>query len=644
MEMVFLTVCWAWKDEDMTTSRPTLTSELLAAIIDAAPGRVRKRLDRQPAAASDWSWNHAAHVWTIQAGEETVRLQVDADDHLTTINDVACSCLLSPKCFHVLACVTSLAVHDPTSVAEAESAADESSSPNRTSSEIGTDVNAGDPIEISDAVRQAAIASLRAIDGVLVSGARASGVIIQSSLLRAAHQGRAEGLVHLSAALIRTAEGIQRLRRGDDHTDSEALRRDIVIAIDAAAELRQSETLTPAKTGFARRPFSPVSLRSLDGAVAEPILTRSGYAGVATHLIGDDQQLYQIVETRPGDATLIGQAYRGGIDLGTTTASAQTLSRSHLDVQNLSCSPDGRLGKGSKTRWAIDRKNDTAIGSGSSSWERWSVPLGDQVAAVFEQATSPAWLRRGGWDLVCVRGVVLGVSGRTVALEHEGSGARLRLGISIDHASLPFRENLQLLARCPGLAVEVVGRVQLDQAGLIDGLTLRGLSDDWILPDSWAGRCHLGLDRLQRHHLRSPERFASEVDAPPAEPLQPGSSRQPDTRSSSQTDLFSGLERHCTALVLGGRDAVGSIGSASHRRDQARLVSRGQVAAASLLDSLAMACAEAPAVTRRNRLAEDNRHLQRPLVLAAAAAYLDASRRFYEREQWMRVLGCPDLD
>ena len=109
--------------------------------------------------------------------------------------------------------------------------------------------------------------------------------------------------------------------------------------------------------GTSRREYNPISVSRLDGWFAEPILTRSGYAGICVHLLAPDGRLFQVNELRPGDASLVMQAYRGGIDLGATTAPGSDLCRQLLAVQNLTAAEDGRLGKGKQTRWAIQHRN-----------------------------------------------------------------------------------------------------------------------------------------------------------------------------------------------------------------------------------------------------------------------------------------------
>jgi len=607
----------------MNDRRPNITGELLAAMIDAAPGRVRKRLDREPTAAANWQWTRVGDEWTIVVGEESVRLKADNRQSVMDIEMLACSCLLSPKCFHLLAVVSSLGIAEEVDTEDAVEV------------EVDADDTAG--VDITTTMRRAAEQSLRSLEGLLVSGARASGLIVQSSLLRASHQARGEGLVNLSAALIRLTEGIQRLRAADEHADCQSLRRDTIVAIEAAHHLIHADSISADRLGYVRRPFTPNSLKRLTGVVAEPILTLSGYAGVVTHLIGDEGGCYQIVETRPGDAGLINQAYRGGIDLGGTTASAQVISRSRIDVQNLTSSPDGRLGKGTRTRWAIEPSREIDAEEVSKLQGSWSGRLVDQITRMFDHAESIEMPTRGGADLVCVRGHIVGASGKGVLFQPDDSSATLTLGIAMDNAAVKYRQNLQLLARCPGLAIELFARVRLDQAGWIDALSFRPLSDNLTFPETWSGRCHLGLDELKRHYFQNTQRFASDTDDRSNQRGVLDCDEEPVRYTG--VDLFPGLQRRCVAAVIGGRGAVGSIGSSTHRRDHARLESRGQRTAADMLNLLATVCAESPAATLRGSEKQTHEPFRRPLTLAVIDRYCREFRRHYEREKWLQLLG-----
>ena len=262
------------------TNRPTISPEVVSQIAEAAPSRVRKRLDRNPTAAAQWSWIKSNGQWTISAGEETVSLSVNENDQVTSPDSVSCTCLLAPKCFHALASVTSLAY--------CELSGDTGENIDEETNTTEDDESTANLIEVSDAMRAVAHQTLIAVESVLTTGARSAGVVLQSSLLRAAHQCRAEVLIHLANATIRFAEGIQRLRAGDDHTDSPQIRRDAVAAIQYSRLILDRKELSPSEVGYLRRPYHPVQLSRLQGIVAEPILTLSGYAGVCVHLEGDD--------------------------------------------------------------------------------------------------------------------------------------------------------------------------------------------------------------------------------------------------------------------------------------------------------------------------------------------------------------------
>src|SRR6516225_3689530 len=91
----------------MSAKRPTVSPELIATIIESTPDRVRRRLDRTPNAAASWDWQASEAAWSVDTGGETVTLP---HGHVLSMEQLTCTCLLSPKCFHVLACLTHLEV------------------------------------------------------------------------------------------------------------------------------------------------------------------------------------------------------------------------------------------------------------------------------------------------------------------------------------------------------------------------------------------------------------------------------------------------------------------------------------------------------------------------------------------------------
>ena len=95
--------------------RPSIDAGLAAAVLGGAPARVTKRLDAAPAAAEDWTWTEAPDgSWTIEAGGEQVTLQ-PVGGSITAAGQLTCTCLLSPRCFHLLATVRRLEPEGPSS-------------------------------------------------------------------------------------------------------------------------------------------------------------------------------------------------------------------------------------------------------------------------------------------------------------------------------------------------------------------------------------------------------------------------------------------------------------------------------------------------------------------------------------------------
>ncbi|XKK40388.1 hypothetical protein HFP72_06875 [Nocardiopsis sp. ARC36] len=52
----------------MTAERPRIDPGLLAELLEAAPGRVRRKLDAAPRAAEEWDWSSDGPVWTVGRG------------------------------------------------------------------------------------------------------------------------------------------------------------------------------------------------------------------------------------------------------------------------------------------------------------------------------------------------------------------------------------------------------------------------------------------------------------------------------------------------------------------------------------------------------------------------------------------------
>ncbi|QDV47712.1 hypothetical protein Enr13x_76230 [Stieleria neptunia] len=603
----------------------SVRAELLASLIDQAPSRVRKRLDKDPAIAHAWTWTAEATCVTISTGDETVRLEVQTESkRVTQIDQVSCSCLLSPKCFHLLACVSCLPIETD--------AADSDNEVLQTQASQSEDVDEPSVIEITDAMRDAAGRCIDAIEWMLRSGARRCGVVLQSSLLRAAHQCRAAGLVHLSSAVLSVVEGVVRLRAQSGNTDVAQLQSDLARAVVLARCVLRQPSADLETIGQVRRSFEPVDVSRLVSLLAEPIVTRSGYAGVCVYLMADDGGVYQVSEVRPGEAELASQAYRGGFELGGTTISAFQLCRSDVDVQNMTASPDRRLGRGSKTRWAVRKQTAGPIDASPTWKKRFGRSLADQVDQLFAVQKSVGPTAAADNDFVAFGCQVLGRHEDAVLVKADDVSRPLRLRIALDTDQVPYRENLELLARSPGLELFVIGRVRRHQAGSIDALAIRvearrEESDDdprLELPDSWRNVCQLGLDRLERHFF---SRTDPEADAPSLAAAE-------DARGQTEpsVDGVAGLARQQLALVLGGRGSVASPASAGHRRMIRTLTRQMLPTAAKLADAVA-AAAVAPESKVSDPGAEDDLPGLCDL-LAASDRYQNMFRADYHRQAW----------
>jgi len=613
----------------MSDKRPRIDPALLAAIIEAAPGRVRKRLDRQPTAADAWTWQVVDSGFEITAGEETVHITT-TDDAIRDIGQLRCSCLLSPKCFHVLACVTSLeadtadteSADDHVAKDAAEDAADRQTEPTMK--------------EILPQMRDAASGVRDAVTDILKVGARASGALLQSALLRAGHQCRAADLPMLGNTTLRIAEGVRRIRAQSDTADAGSLRNDLFVSLQATERIARDRTVPAWIVGTKRREYHAINVSRLEGWFAEPILTGSGYAGVCVHLLTPNGKLNQVTDMRPGDSQLVQQAYNGGIDLGTTTASGRDLSRGKLLVQRLTASVDGRLGKGKSTRWVL--QGDATFDEPATRL-RFERPLSEQVAAIFNAADQPLEERRGGWDLLAFDAELMGPIGAAILAKVRGAAIPWRLRIANDHPDLAFRENLELLARCPGLRIRCVGRLRIEAAGEVDLLAIgdsptsietADTHDEenppaprLLLPDAWCGECNIGLDRLQRHHIDQSNRWAKEVRL------------DEQSAAARSDDGLSPLERRLNALTLGGYRAIPGPETRTHRRDTAAFTSRNQSTASTLVDHLATASSSMSMSTaavgterRPNATAFDK-------TLLACASYLQAARLAFHRQRWL---------
>lgn len=621
----------------MSTPRPQVSPLLLAEMIESMPGRVRKRLDAEPNVAHGWQWTLQEDRWLIAAGEETVELRANGGV-ITSHEHLRCSCLLTPKCFHVVACISILSSGLSSDVTSA--ASDSSDAP--AEEFVDPSSAAQDPqVDVTDEMRAAARLAQLAVAAVLRIGGSRAGLLVQSSLLRAAHQCRESGLIALGNTLLRIVEGSGRLRSNRDTADASTLRDDLASALATSLAVTRQASAPKWLVGQVKRTFDAIDVRMLQGVCAEPILTLSGYAGICVYLQGGEE-LFTVNELRPGDSQLVLQAYGGGIDLGTMSIDARRLCRNSVSVQNLTASSDGRLGKGKSTRWAIQSNREATARFREG---RFALPLEEQIQRVFQRSLMSEAQRHGGWDLVAFDAVVLGPQGSSVLVAVDQANAPWRLMIAIDDAQLAYRENLSLLARCPGMSIRCIGRLRLDAAGEVDLIAIAPLvsssmntdpnvevardgQPQMAFPPQWEGVCNVGLDRLQRQHFVGIQRWSDEAQI-----------GEDKSRQDVPSDGLDSLRRRLNGLAMGGRVAVPSLGSSTHRREQRRLQQSYQTTAAQLLEVLAISASASLAESDGVYGSGTTQSCSLEDAYLASTSYLQASRIHFEKQMWLRFVS-----
>ncbi|MFO0960352.1 MAG: hypothetical protein U0800_23440 [Isosphaeraceae bacterium] len=546
----------------MSARRPTISPDLVASMIESTPDRVRRRLDRSPDAAAEWPWLEGEAAWTVVAGEETVTLP---HGHLAGDAQIRCTCLLSPRCFHVLACLTRLEVALIEAPPErADPIASAASDPT------------ADLVEPSASQRHAARELVAAASQLLGVGVASGGVVVQSGLLRSIHQVRAEGLHRAAAMGLRVLTGTGEVRSRSPSADPAQLAEDVADLLETCQRLLHEKAIPGFWIGTARRRQIPVRPRKLRGLFAEPILTRTGFAGAAAYLLGDDGRIYTASDVRPGEARHARDAYMGGIEIGTLIQPAKRLARGVYLGTDLTASPDGRLGRGKGIRIAEQ---------GSSNWygqeleSRFQRPLEDQWAAMYEHACLPEDTREAGWDFAFFEGTILGASGPELLFQPIGKAQIVRLAIANEGEDLSFRENLRMLSHAPGLRLKIIGRVSPADPRIVSPLAVAPISEGQRddhgprleIPDSWCGRVCLGFDEIQRPFL---------VNARPSPGLVPIHGQPIDD------DPLGPLRRRWIAAMLSGIDSRRASGSHSLRAEATALGRLGFATGAALLETL----------------------------------------------------------
>lgn len=373
---------------------------LLPALADTVPPRLRKRLDADPAMAQSWDWSTAGQV--ITSNGETVTLTL-TDGVLRRVEDLTCSCLMSPNCLHRLAVLTAL---EPVVETSEPAGGDEPSeqAPEMSQSEA-----------LSEHQLTAATWLWESGARLLEKGASSAGVLDLAEIQRATFACRERGLFRAGSAGTRVARGLRDLRSHSAAFNLEEFCSDLGELLLVSHRLRQGDI---SQKGTARRVYHSIGNRRMFGLYSYPVITTSGYAGCVTVLGDSEGRRYEISDVMPGDPGRATAVYsEASKTLPGITVSHKELSRSAVLLQNGTASEDGRLGSGAGVRAAV---------SGESSWEHQTV-LEAEVVGVEADAV--------------------------IAIASDGP---FRI-VAVDHPALPSRDNLELLARWPNHRLRLVG-------------------------------------------------------------------------------------------------------------------------------------------------------------------------------------------
>ena len=489
----------------MSPPRPAAAPGLLAALAAGVPPRLVRKLDQNPEVAEAWSWDAQPDGSFVVTTDGKDRVVLKPTSGLIASNaQISCTCLLAPRCLHLLAVVSLLPIAE-----EAVAGQGAEASP--------TEVSPGPALEASAAAqaptadqRAAARDAQRSLADVLASGALGAGAVLQGELLRSLHACRAAGLPRLSSALLRVVRGIRDCRGEAAEFELAAFSADLAEAL-ACAHCVAAPDLPDLPDvarwiGTARRDYASVGSLRLYGLFTQPVLTATGYAGVVTHLADGQGGFFTLADVAPGDEGRIPSAYGGSARLGGGAIAHRELGRMGLFMQGATASWDGRLGAG---------KGVQAVKAGATQWSDKDVKalfdagLSRQLDRAFEALGLPAGERKSDATLLFFKGTILGSAQDALLIEVMERPPSIRRVVEAEvasaSASLPFRDNLRALARCAGLALRCIGRVVPERSLRVELLAVGNAVEPGglTLPPEWGGRCNLGLDRLEGAFLPS---------------------------------------------------------------------------------------------------------------------------------------------
>ncbi len=543
-------------------NRPSIPPLLLSQLTAQAPSRWLKKLDATPPLADSWAFTLEKGGCTVLTDSgETVTVS-STNGVLGSLSDVSCTCLLSPRCLHVLAVAVVLPVLDASGDPAPEETEDISSVTEIIPPFI-KNVSPSSSVPISPAQQEAASSCLNWGGHFLQGGIPGCGAVLQGELARCIHSSRVHKLPRLSLAGQKLLLGIRALRENASHASMETL------CTDLREWLLVSLNLTGAEgdsiwLGEARRTQREIGSLSLHGLASEPLPMGPGFAAVRTWMVDPQGRLFTLTDVLPQEKS-ISNAYLKGTRLPGLSLSHRDLCRSGLYLASATASEDGRLGMGARVQAAPAPK----VGWGEPPLlGLFQEPLTSQCHRAFSSLIHPPESRPAGADLLFLTGRITGAHGDALLFQPlspgESSPPLLHL-----RASPPLQDSssstLALLARSPGMALRGVARVDPHHPASAFLLAFSPLPEDADSP---------GPSPSPRLHLppAHAERFNVGLDAPTAswwEGLEPGRGASATSSGETASLLPTSLQRLgllLRRLLGGGVAALTSSPLSTHHR------------------------------------------------------------------------------
>ncbi|RKN12707.1 hypothetical protein [Streptomyces radicis] len=589
---------------------PPVAPAVTAALVAALSPRLRKRLDAAAAKLAARPVTREGDTARVAVDDEAAVELRAPGGAVTEADAIRCGCLLAPACVHRAAIASAAPVAEE---GPAPDDAGDGTPDNATPDNAPGNAPEAAVIPATESAEAASPAQLAAATAlwtagaaVLETGVDGAGALAQAELLGAAHAARLAGLHRPAAAAVAAVAGLRAARSADPgHRlgDLTAALHELLTTAHGVGHATGPELAV--LRGTARRPYTPGGALRLYGLFTEPVLARTGHAGVVTWTADADGRLHSVLDVMPGGAERAASAAARTVRLGDTALTHRELARAGLTVSGATVSPDGRLGAGAGVR---------AVRASGADWDEeplarlWAPPAHEQAARALAALALPEARRPPGGDLLfldlTVTGHVRESGGHVLAADC--AGLPVRVTAADDHPDLAHRDNLRLLAADPGLRLRVIGRLvpathprlALLAAGRPPGArrTLR--------PADPRGRIDVGFDRLQR------------ADLPPASdpPVPPAAADEP------APPPLHALRRRVDQAVAAGRRTLALPGADG--ADRQRLRRAGLATGVAVLDELHRAAADRALDTFGRLLPADADRFARAWL--AAARYADA--------------------